>query len=127
MTTTAVTTPGRTAWETAEYRRDHGHRAAVIQAHRDFADFLAAHRDSPVPPPGDIAVGVVFSVAAVDRWAARQHVTPEWKNGTYRAATDFEKVLTYCVVYIPPDVLDKRLDAQGAPEDSAEMAGSAVA
>ena len=120
--TATTTIPGRTPWEAAEYRRDHGHRAAVIQAHRDFADFLEAHQDSPVPPPGDIAVGVVFSAAAVDRWAAARHVSAEWKNGTYRAATDFEKVLTYCVVYIPLDVLDKKLDAQGDPEDSPEVA-----
>ena len=122
MTGTTTTIKGRTPWESAEYRRDHGHRAAVIQAHRDFADFLEADADSPVPPPGDIAVAVVFSAAAVDRWAAKHHAKPEWKNGTRRAAVDFGKELTYCVVFIPPDVLDKQLDAQDTREAAPELA-----
>ena len=118
--------PGKTAWETHQYQLDHGRRAAVIQARRDFADFLEADEESPLPPGADTAVGVLPSQAAVDRWAARHHVTPSWRHGTYRASVSFGTEFGYCVVYIPPDVLAGRLDAQDSAQATPELAEAAA-
>ena len=118
---TATDLGGRTEWEHRQYLKDHGRRAAVVQAHRDFADFLETDEDSPAPPP-DVTVGACRSAEAVDRWAARHHVTAEWRQGSYRAVVDFGKEYTYCVAYVPKEVLDERLDSA---EAQPEMAGAA--
>ncbi len=104
--------PGRTEWETREYFKDHGHRAAVAQAHRRFADLLDADEDCPVPPGNDIVVAVGPSVAAVDRWAARNHVTAAWNGRVYKASVEFGAELKFSVIHIPPKVLDEGTDAE---------------
>lgn len=117
--------PGRTAWEKQQYRKDQGHRAAIAAAHRAFADFLEADDRSPLPPGADFAVGVLPSPEAVDEWAARHHAAASWRHGTYRASVSFGAEFSYCVVHIPADVLDERLDSA---EDAAarEMAEAAA-
>lgn len=128
------TFPGRTAWETRQYRRNHGRRAAVALEYKLFADFLHGDEDGPVPMRDTIiacaappSAGKEDGCAAVDRWAARHHVTAGWDNGSYSAEVPFGPDLKYRVVFVPMDVLDEHLDAQGVPGDSAEMAGSAAA
>ena len=104
--------PGRTAWETQQYLKDHGHSAEVVQAHRDFADFLEADEDGPVPPGKDIVVAALPSVAAVDRWAAKHHVSAGWNGRVYKATVVFSPALKYVVQHLPA----KALDGQAASE-----------
>lgn len=109
--------PGRTAWETAQYLKDHGHRAAVVAAHRAFADFLEADDGGPVPPGKDIVVAAASSVAAVDRWAARHHVTAGWNGRVYKAEVEFAPELKFTVIHLPAKALDEELDrADREPE-----------
>jgi hypothetical protein len=111
--------PGKTRWESRQYRKDHGQRASVALQYRMFADFLRCDEDGPAPMRDThIAVAAPPDVsreegcAAVDRWAARHHVKAGWDDeGTYRAEVVFGPEVRYRVVYVPADVLDKRLDA----------------
>ena len=103
--------PGRTRWETAQILKDRGHRAAVAQAHRHFADMLEADENCPVPPGNDIAVAAASSTAAVDRWAARNHVTAAWNGRVYKATVNFGQELTFAVIHIPVKFLDEELAA----------------
>jgi hypothetical protein len=119
---TDTTLPGMTNWERHQYLKDHGRRADTVAEYRAFAAFLEADEDTPLPPDGEPIVAAAKSEDAVDRWAARHHVAPEWRQGTYRAAFRFGKVLTFCLVFVPKDVLDERLDSQ----DATEMAGAAA-
>ena len=48
--------PGKTDWETRQYRKDHGHRVAVAQAHRYLASRIEADDDYPLPPGSDAVV-----------------------------------------------------------------------
>ena len=108
--------PGRTEWETREYLKDHGHRAAVAQAHRHFADMLEADEDCPVPPGNDIVVAAARSTTAVDRFAERHHVTAAWNGRVYKASVSFGPELTFAVIHMPPKVLDEELDGANEPE-----------
>jgi hypothetical protein len=104
--------PGRTAWETRAYLKDRGHRAAVIQAHRQFADMLETDEDCPVPPGNDIVVGAASSTGAVDRWAKRNHVKAGWNGRVYKASVNFGAELTFAVIHIPAKILDEELAAE---------------
>src|SRR5437870_4204769 len=103
--------PGRTAWETHQYLKDYGHRAAVVAAHRAFADELEADENCPVPPGNDIVVATAPSPAAVDRWAARRHVTAAWNGRVYKASVKYGTELTFSVIHIPARVLDEQAGA----------------
>ena len=123
---TDPTLPGRTRWETAQILKDRGHRAAVAQAHRHFADMLEADEDCPVPPGNDIVVAAARSTAAVDRWAERHNVTAAWNGRVYKASVSFGPELTFAVIHIPPKVLDEDLDGQDAREDAPQLASAAA-
>ena len=103
--------PGRTRWETRAYLKDRGHRAAVVQAHRHFADMIESDENCPVPPGNDIVVAAASSTAAVDRWAARNHVTAAWNGRVYKASVAFGAELTFAVIHIPVKFLDEELAA----------------
>jgi hypothetical protein len=49
------TLPGRTAWETRQYRLDHGQRAAYIAGLARLADHLREHQCTPLPVDGHLA------------------------------------------------------------------------
>src|ERR1035441_5528520 len=42
--------PGKTAWESQQYRRDHGHRVAAAQAYRYLARRIETDESYPLPP-----------------------------------------------------------------------------
>lgn len=111
--------PGKTRWETHQYLKDQGHRAAVIAAHRAFADLLEADEDSPVPPGNDIVVAAAPSAAAVDRWAAKHHVTARWNGRAYKAEVRFGPELKFCVIHLPAKTLDGQFDVAAAEPELA--------
>lgn len=112
--------PGRTAWESEQYRRDHGRRAAVVRAHRALADLIEADEDCPIPPGNDIVVAAALSREAVDRFAARHHVTAAWNGRVYKAEVILSPELKFCVIHIPARSLDEHLDSEDA-EDAGEL------
>ena len=52
--------PGRTEWESQQYRTDGGMHARLAQGLREAADYIAAHPDLPVPRD----VQIVYHVPA---------------------------------------------------------------
>jgi hypothetical protein len=126
--------PGKTRWESAQYRRDGGRRMAVALAHKLFADFLREDEGGPCPPACDVVTSAIATgvsteegCAAVDRWAARHHLTAQWDRdrAVYFAEVDFGP-LRYRVVFVPSDVLDGRLDASDAREDAPRLVPAAA-
>ena len=118
--------PGRTAWETDQYRRNQGKRAAVALEYRLLADFLRSDEDGPVPMRDTIiacaappSVPTEDGCAAVDRWAVKHHVEAGWDNGAYAAEVPFGPDLKYRVVFVPMDVLDEHLDSAKATSELA--------
>ena len=114
--------PGRTAWETQQYNRDHGHRAASALGLRLIADFIKNH-PGPVPPPGSRIIVPVMDgteaerMAVVDEWAAENHVQAEWSAGHHHySAKLYFGPWTYAV-YMMPDV-------PAAAEAALELAGA---
>lgn len=118
--------PGKTRWETHQHRLDQGHRAAVIAAHRAFADLLETDEGAPVPAGKDIIVATAPSEAAVDRFAAKHHVTTERNGPLYKATVHFGPELKFTVIYRSARDLGEHLNAMDAAGAAPEMAGAAA-
>lgn len=62
--------PGKTAWESQQYRKDHGHRVAAAQAYRYLARRIETDENCPLPP-GSEAVIALAAAAMQNVLAAR--------------------------------------------------------
>ena len=100
--------PGRTAWETEQYRKDHGQRAASALGLRLIADFIK-NSTGPYPAPGCRIMAPVMDgteaerFAVVDAWAAENHVTPEWSDSRSHYAAKLSFGPWVYAVYMMPD------------------------
>ena len=65
---TETNLPGRTDWETREYRKDHGHRVAAAQAYRYIGRCIETD-DSYLLPPDCEAV-IALAAASMRDYAA---------------------------------------------------------
>jgi len=112
--------PGKTRWETEQYRRSCGKHAAQAQAFMHLGLLMEYDEDSPAPlyMTHDIVDGAVFDTlwgpaampsagdedgkAAVDRFAAKHHVTAGWdERGRYAAVMDLGGGYRYGAHYLP--------------------------
>ena len=59
--------PGKTEWESKQYRKDRGHRVAAAQAYRYLAQRIEIDEDFPLPA-GSEAV-ITAAAAAMERLA----------------------------------------------------------
>jgi hypothetical protein len=95
-------------------KKDHGYVTALALAHKCFADFIRNDTAGPVPGPCDQyacaappSAGDEAGCAAVDRWAAANGLTADWKDGAYEAAMSFGP-FSYIVFYLPERTLAER-------------------
>ena len=65
---TEINLPGRTDWESQQYRRDHGHRVAAAQAVRYIGRLIETDDSFPLPE-GSEAV-ITAAAAAMQAYAA---------------------------------------------------------
>jgi hypothetical protein len=65
-----INLPGKTDWESQQYRKDHGHRVAAAQAYRYLARQIEDDESYPLPP-GSEAVITLAAAAMQDANAAR--------------------------------------------------------
>ena len=60
--------PGRTAWESHEYLRDHGHRVAAVEAYRYIAKRLETDPSYPLPPGAETVIAMAAAaMQSLDR------------------------------------------------------------
>ena len=102
-----ATLPGKTRWETEQYNRDRGQRAATALGYRLLADFIRTDASGPVPSGGTVYAPVVLGsdeerTAAVDEWAEAHGVPAGWDDDHhhYGAKLTFGPV-AYMVYMIP--------------------------
>src|ERR1035441_10274217 len=72
--------PGKTAWESQQYRRDHGHRVAAAQAYRYLARRIETDESYP-PGAGDHGQQPDFAGAQVRRGQRPGHRVGRERNG----------------------------------------------
>ena len=60
--------PGRTDWESQQYRRDHGHRVAAAQAYHYLGRLIET--DDSFPLPEDSEAVITAAAAAMQAYAA---------------------------------------------------------
>ena len=65
---TEINLPGRTDWESQQYRRDHGHRVAAAQAYHYLGRLIET--DDSFPLPEDSEAVVTAAAAAMQAYAA---------------------------------------------------------
>ena len=65
---TEINLPGRTDWESQQYRRDHGHRVAAAQAYHYLGRLIETDDSFPLPE-GSEAV-ITAAAAAMQAYAA---------------------------------------------------------
>ena len=63
--------PGRTAWESHEYLKDHGHRVAAAEAYSYLAHRIQTDDTYPLPADADTVIAAA-ATAMQDVHAARQ-------------------------------------------------------
>ena len=121
MTDLTAALPGKTRWETQQYQKDHGQRAAMALGLSLAGKFIRADEDSPLPPPFTICAPVVGGSArhrmdVVDAWAVAHHVAPDWNANrqTYEARMSFGPVSL--MVYALLDGADDMDAAEAQPE-----------
>ena len=68
---TEINLPGRTDWESQQYRRDHGHRVAAAQAYHYLGRLIETDDDYPLPAGTDDII-LTAAGAMRDISAARQ-------------------------------------------------------
>ena len=64
---TEINLPGRTDWESQQYRRDHGHRVAAAQAYHYLGRLIETDDSFPLPEDSE---AVVTAAAAMQAYAA---------------------------------------------------------
>jgi hypothetical protein len=135
MTTTP--SPCLTDREKRLHAADNGRHAASAQAFMRLGLLLEYDEDSPAPmslthtaEAGRVtetlwgcaalpSAGDEAGCAAVDRFAARHHVTAEWQDGRYRAVIVLGGGYRYGAFYLPERNLHP-LPAPAAREDAAK-------
>jgi hypothetical protein len=124
-----TTIPG-TAWETKQYRRDHGERAAMALGLRLAAD-LIRDDEGPLPPSFTICAPVTGGTMRqrmdiVDGWALRHLVVPEWNHAhqAYEARAVLGPVTYMVYARLAGDADEAPVPAAGedAPAELAEVA-----
>ena len=65
---TANNLPGRTDWESREYRKDHGHRVAAAQAYLYIGRAIETDPDYPLPPDAEAVIALAYE--AMQAYAA---------------------------------------------------------
>ena len=126
--------PGKTRWETEQYRRSCGKHAAQAQAFMRLGLLMEYDEDSPAPMSmmTSLVDGAVFETlwgcaalpsagdekgcAAVDRFAAKHYVTAGWEEGRYRAVMDLGGGYRYGAFYLPERNLHPAVPASREPE-----------
>jgi cellulase/cellobiase CelA1 len=78
--------PGKTAWESQQYRRDHGHRVAAAQAYRYLARRIETDESYPLPPVSE-AVIALAAAAMQDVHADRLASAEAYAAGRVAAIT----------------------------------------
>jgi len=102
--------PGRTEWESEQYRRDHGMHALLVRGLREAADYIETHPDLPVPFTVDIHYCVP---AATDqdgddeahRIAAMLGTTVAGDEISSEARREFGPAVKYRAVYVTRDAM----------------------
>ena len=78
--------PGRTEWETREYRRDHGHRIAAAQAYGYLGHLIETNPGFPLPAGAEEVIAA--AAAAMDGIASARRNAAEASLAKLHAAVD---------------------------------------
>ena len=92
--------PGKTAWETREYLRDHGHRIAAAQAYAYLGHLIETDGSYPLPEGSDGVIARAAAamqdvhaarVASVEAYAAERRAAIQAASDQVYAATQPER------------------------------------
>lgn len=102
--------PGRTAWETEQYRTDGGMHARLAQSLREAADYIDTHPDLPVPLTVDIhyCITAATDKAGDDeayRIAELIGSTVTGDDFSSEAHKEFGPAVKYRAVYVTKDAM----------------------
>lgn len=127
---TATPLPGRTEWESQQYRTDGGMHARMAQGLREAARFIESHTDLPIPssvevhyciPAGDDKSGEDEAYRIAGMLGAK--VTGDDDGSSSEAGRDFGPAVSYRAVYLTQGRMAAYYAAQAAAKQ--ELAGAA--
>ena len=102
------TLPGRTAWESEQYRADHGMHARLAAGLREAADYIETHPDLPVPFTVDVHYcipGATDKDGEDEAYRIAGMLGTKVTGGDFssEARRDFGPAVTYRAVYVSRD------------------------